>query len=423
MLALPSISRRHGRKAGVTLGLSLALVLSASGAQARITSPFEPASTIELAPGLTYSQGTMRTGSGLPQSVRVGTVDPAQPSVRIRSLLSNDLVVRRELPSQLAIRKSGPGMKAMLATNGDMSRRERLDAYAAPHSMHVAGGELMVAQVCTRPTLGLDRAGHARIDDVRMHITMTEIGRRVGWRIHRVNTHRDDTMTVLFTRRFASSTQTKPGGIEVILDLEDILRPNGLQTVRVLAVRRGAGNTALTAGRAVLSVKSDRADWVKRLKVGQRLLLQTTVVRKVDSSCGGTVSAATGWDDIVEALGGNYFTARGGAVAAPSRAVYAPGSERHPRTNVGITADGRVLMVTVDGRQPGYSIGVTLAEMGQLMTSLGARTSFNLDGGGSTVMARRFLADDRFAVTNRPSDGRERLATQALAVFEVGPGT
>jgi hypothetical protein len=33
-------------------------------------------------------------------------------------------------------------------------------------------------------------------------------------------------------------------------------------------------------------------------------------------------------------------------------------------------------------------------------------------------MARRFLADGRFAVTNRPSDGRERLATQALTVFQ-----
>ena len=91
------------------------------------------------------------------------------------------------------------------------------------------------------------------------------------------------------------------------------------------------------------------------------------------------------------------------------------GSQRHPRTNVGVTDDGRVLMVTVDGRQPGYSVGVSLAEMGQLMTSLGARDSFNFDGGGSTVMARRFLADGRFAVTNRPSDGRE-------AAGHPGPG-
>ena len=116
---------------------------------------------------------------------------------------------------------------------------------------------------------------------------------------------------------------------------------------------------------------------------------------------------------------GNHFTARNGDVAAPPYRVYPPGSRRHPRTNVGVTPDGRVLMVTIDGRQAGYSVGVTLAEAGRLMLSLGARHAFNLDGGGSTYMGRR--VNGEFKVANRPSDGRERLATQALAAFEVVP--
>ena len=95
------------------------------------------------------------------------------PSVRLRSLLSNDLVVGRERATQLAQRLSAPGMVAMVATNGDMSTEGRVDAYAAPQSMAVSGGELLVAQACTRPTLGIDRAGEARIDDVRVHVTMS----------------------------------------------------------------------------------------------------------------------------------------------------------------------------------------------------------------------------------------------------------
>jgi exopolysaccharide biosynthesis protein len=74
------------------------------------------------------------------------------------------------------------------------------------------------------------------------------------------------------------------------------------------------------------------------------------------------------------------------------------------------------LMVTVDGRR-GASRGMTLAEMGQLMQSLGAKHAFNLDGGGSTVMARFKKDIGRFAVDNKPSDGRQRPATQALAAF------
>jgi exopolysaccharide biosynthesis protein len=91
-----------------------------------------------------------------------------------------------------------------------------------------------------------------------------------------------------------------------------------------------------------------------------------------------------------------------------------------PRTNVGITADGIVLLVVVDGRQSGYSIGMTLSEMGDLMLSLGAVSAFNLDGGGSSVMATRRSGADRISVSNRPSDGRERSLTQALAAFAVG---
>jgi hypothetical protein len=411
------------RVASVALTIALVATAFATAVQAKPAKPFTPTSYIDLSPGISYTKGTMRTGrSGLIQSVRVATIWPTNPSVRLRSLLSNDLVIRRELPTKMAQRKSGPGMVAMVATNGDMSTEGRLDAYAAPQSMAVSGGELLVAQACTRPTLGVDSAGNARIGDVRVHITMTKVGRKVAKQVHRVNTHRDDIKPVLFTSRFASSTQTDPGGVEVILSLPDILRPNGVQEVRVQDVRHGAGNTPLGPGMAVLSVNGPNNDWVKKMRVGQAWRLETIVVRKVDNSCGGRIEAAAGWADTVEAVGGNHFTLREGAVAAPSRQVYAAGSQRHPRTNVGVTADGRVLMVTVDGRQPGYSIGMTLKEMGRLMASLGAVHAFNMDGGGSTLMAKRSLTTGRFGVANRPSDGRQRLATQALAAFQFTLG-
>jgi hypothetical protein len=223
---------------------------------------------------------------------------------------------------------------------------------------------------------------------------------------------------VLYTKRFASRTRTAYGGIEVVLDLEGKLQANGTQQVRVIKVRRGGGNTPLRAGQAVLSVKNPKHRWVYELRLGQRFPLFTQIVQSDGNPCSSAMAAAPGFDDIVEAQGGNYFTLRGGTIAAPSSAKYVPGSQRHPRTGLGITEDGRVLMVTVDGRRTG-SAGVTLAEMGQLMRSLGAKHAFNLDGGGSTVMARRNASSGRFEVANRPSDGRQRLATQAFAAFRV----
>jgi hypothetical protein len=433
MRPAPFVPQQAARIVSIALGLAVMSMAFAPAVGARIRTPFTPISTIELSPGITYSKGTMRTGWGsLIQSVRVVTVWPSHPAVRLRSLLSNDLVVGRERPTRLAQRLSGPGMVAMVATNGDMSTEGRVDAYAAPQSMAVSGGELLVAQACARPTLGIDRAGRARIDDVRVRMTMRPApssqtlsgrpGRGVVRQIHRVNTHRDDAGTVLFTSRFAASTQTAPGGLEVIVSLPDILRPNALQEVQVLEMRPGAGDTPLGPGMAVLSVRDPQDHWVRRLQPGQRMRLKTRIVHRVDQRCGGTIEAAPGWGDTLEAIGGNHFTLRNGALASPHRDVYPGSVKREPRTNVGVTADGRVLMVTVDGRQPGYSVGVKLAEMGALMRSLGAVSAINLDGGGSTLMAKRSLTTGRFSVANRPSDGRQRPATQALAAFQYTPG-
>jgi len=421
------------RIVSVALGLAVIATAIAMPVGARIRSPFTPTSHVELSPGITYTKGKMRTGwRQYPQSVRVATIWPKHPSVRLRSLLSNDLVVERERVTRLAKRLSGPGMVAMVATNGDLSTKDRVDAYAAPQSMAVSGGELLVAQGCTRPTLGIDAAGNARIDDVRVHVTLRPTadsqtppggsGQQVRWQVHRVNTHRDDRKPVLFTSRFAASTQTAPGGLEVVISLPDILRPKHVQEVQVLEVRPGAGDTPLGPGMAVLSVQDPTNTWVGRLQPGQRMRLKTMVVHKVDKRCGGKIEAAPGWGNTVEAIGRNNYTLRNGALASPRRDVYPGTVRRDPRTNVGVTADGRVLMVTVDGRQRGYSIGVRLAEMGRLMGSLGAVTAINLDGGGSTVMAKRSLRTGRFSVANRPSDGRQRRATQALVAFQYTPG-
>lgn len=420
MNSSPTSRTLVARVALATLSLTILATPMASSVRAEITQPFQPRSSVALAPGIDFEVGTMRTTGDRPQSVRVATVETRRSNVRLKSVLSNDRVVKREVVTSMAIRTSAPERQAMVATNGDMSTRDRVDAYAAPQSMAASGGELLLAQACTRPTLGIDPDGEAHIGDVRVHVTAVPPGRTLPKQIHRVNTHRDDSKTVLFTRRFAASTRTR-GGLEVVLQLEDTLRPIGSQEVKVLNIRRGVGNTTLRVGQAVLSVNNPKAGWVYDLRVGQRFELTTQVVREVDNRCGGTIAPASGWSEVSEALGGNHFTARNGRLAAPSRSVYPAGVQRHPRTGVGVTADGRVLMVTVDGRRSA-SAGVTLAEMGRLMLSLGAEHSFNLDGGGSTVMARRILQSGEFKVANRPSDGQQRPATQALVAFEVASG-
>jgi exopolysaccharide biosynthesis protein len=97
-----------------------------------------------------------------------------------------------------------------------------------------------------------------------------------------------------------------------------------------------------------------------------------------------------------------------------------PGSDHftrapHPRTAVGLSGDGRrMLMLVADGRREGVP-GPTLPELAGLMVELGACTALNLDGGGSSAL----WVGDR--IVNEPSDGLERRVGNHLAVV-TAPG-
>jgi hypothetical protein len=85
---------------------------------------------------------------------------------------------------------------------------------------------------------------------------------------------------------------------------------------------------------------------------------------------------------------------------------------REPRTAVGVSEDGKkVILVTVDGRRA-TSHGGTLYEMAELLIELGAYRGLNLDGGGSTTM---YVASEG-GVVNRPSRGWEREVVNHIGV-------
>lgn len=74
---------------------------------------------------------------------------------------------------------------------------------------------------------------------------------------------------------------------------------------------------------------------------------------------------------------------------------------RHPRTAIGIKSDGKIILLTVDGRQEN-SAGMSLHELTSTMRWLGCVSAINLDGGGSTTL---WVADK--GVINYPSDNKK----------------
>ena len=119
-------------------------------------------------------------------------------------------------------------------------------------------------------------------------------------------------------------------------------------------------------------------------------------------------------------VGGHPVLLRGG-VRQPLDNADPMVVRRHPRTVLGWTAKGALLLVTIDGRQPGYSEGATLYEAMDLLSELGATNAINLDGGGSTTFALR--CGGSACVANRPSGRSERPVPVALALVPAAGAT
>ena len=85
---------------------------------------------------------------------------------------------------------------------------------------------------------------------------------------------------------------------------------------------------------------------------------------------------------------------------------------RHPRTLIGVDGQDDIWLVTIDGRQPALSLGMSFTELQALSRRLGLRSALNLDGGGSTTMVVRGN------IVNHPSDpAGPRPVSDAILVF------
>jgi hypothetical protein len=146
-----------------------------------------------------------------------------------------------------------------------------------------------------------------------------------------------------------------------------------------------------------------------------RLLTRGTRVR-LDVAYAPVEGEPKSWQLAQDIVGGAGLLIRDGRdVEDWSIEQFNPGfaENRHPRTMIGTAADGTIWLVTVDGRQPELSVGLSLIELRALARRLGLVNALNLDGGGSTTMWVQG------AVMNKPSDVTgPRKVSDALLVYQ-----
>ena len=370
---------------------------------AAVSAGYVSAGRAPVAPGVHHDWGTIQTTRAGRQAVHLLEVRAGTPEISLEASLAGDRITRLETTSSQALRKSSEGHRAVAAINGDVWSGFASPTQFAPNGVHIQAGELVTAVRAARPTFGIDASGRPLIGNVL-------VSGSVGWpdgtiaMIERVNQKRTNGGLVLYTPRFGPATPGDVGGTDVVLaGLALPLTPTGVHQAVVLEVRPAAGGIPIAPDTVVLNGPAGAS--LDALEQGDPLSL--------------SFSITPGWESVREAVGGRELIVRDGATYIFPRPATA--DELHPRTALGITAAGDLVMATVDGRESGYSTGVDLGELAELMRSRGAVQALNMDGGGSTTMAVRLPGDVEVSVVNRPSDGHERALANSLIVLSSAP--
>jgi exopolysaccharide biosynthesis protein len=310
-------------------------------------------------------------------------LDPAR--VSLASGLSNGKVMESERVEGIAARH-----QAVAAVNGGFFNVKN----GEPTGLLKVAGELVSDSGITRGLVAIKGSATSRPElefdqaSVRMLLKVKNAGTDQTIAIDGVDTTRERGKLMIYTPSYHADTDTAANGIEWVLSG----RP-----LQVTLIRRDAGRTPIPRDGAVLSYGGlDPPSPLSMVAIGTRVTLE--IAWKPLHALSPRFL-----DQAQHVVNGAGLLKRNGLAITNWRWAENLNPQtfidmRHPRTMIGVDHRGQIWLVAVDGRQPDYSIGMTLPDLVRLADRLGLRDALNLDGGGSTTMVVKGK------VVNRPSD-------------------
>jgi hypothetical protein len=368
----------------VVIGALVALVLaSPAAAQPKL-----------LMPGVTYDKQVQFTFHG-PAVLHVLTMPRPGGLWELKPVLSNDAILGTEKVTAIQQRLSP--LATVAGVNGD-----RFAANGRPSGILMRGGALEHAPGDNRSSIGFDSAGSLRVERVRLLLSWQGAGQRQ--RFTAVNNSPSSSGTSLYTPAWGPATPAAAGSVELVLRPFPATTPNVEVSGPVSAIA-GGGGTPIPPDGAVLVARGTAATNRVRAEAPLGTTVRIRVILQPD------------WSGVTDAIGGGPVLVRSGKAVFNANEAFVASQLAlpEPRTAVGQLADGRLVLVVVDGRRPGYSTGMTNFELALALVRIGAVSGAALDGGGSSTMA----FDGQ--LLNRPSGTTgERPVSEALLVGYLG---
>jgi len=346
-----------------------------------------------LMPGVTYEKQVQFTFHG-PSVIHVLTMPRPGGLWAIKPVLSNDAILGVERVT--AIQQRVSPLATVAGVNGD-----RFVATGRPSGILIRDGRLEHGPGDSRSSIGFDTSGNLRVERVRLLPTWQGTGQRQN--LSAVNNSPSSSGTSLYTPAWGPATPSAPGSVEVVLHPFPATFPNTEVSGQVTEVR-GGGATPIPADGAVLVARGTAATNRVRNEAPAGATVRVRLVLQPD------------WAGVADAVGGGPALVRGGKAVFNAGEAFVPSQLAlpEPRTAVGQLADGRIILVVVDGRRRGYSSGMTNFELALALVRLGAVSGAALDGGGSSTMA----FDGQ--LLNLPSGTSERAVSDAVLMVYSG---
>jgi hypothetical protein len=376
--------------AGLAIFVTMGILVRAGASDAR-----DPKSE----PGVSYKNDRV---ARVPWSIHVVKVDRSRKDLAFYAPLAKDKVLGVSLIAEQARAVPREIGRAIAGVNGDFYDRDNPTYAGDPRGLQIITGELVSAPstVC----VWFDAKGNPHLDDVKGDFKVTwPDGRKTPFGL---NQRRGSSTAVLYTPTYGPSTRAQ-GGREVILEKDGNgpwlpLQAGQTYRGRVREVQT-TGNTRLAAGALVLSLGPQLLARLPEVAPGAVLEISTTTTPDLT----GVKTAIAGGPALIK--DGKPFSLKtpptGTSGDYSERSKY----ERHPRSAVGWSPT-HVFLLTVDGRQPGLSMGMKLAEVAEYMVGLGCTDAMNFDGGKSAQM---WMSGE---IMNSPCQGEDTVANCLLVV-------
>ena len=372
--------------------LALASILAVVLATGVWTGPAGAQAT-QLFPGAAYEQSVEFTPHG-PVAIHVVRGPRPVGLYRLRPVLSNESIVQRETLSAMERRVSTQATS--VGVNGDYFS----PSDGRPSGILLRDGVLATPPNASRSSTGVTLDGLLDVRRVSFRGTWRGSGQRRA--LNFLNKTPGTNGISLFTSDWGSTTPRVAGAFAVVLGSFPPATPNTDLAVPV-ASAGPATSVRIQPGSAVLVARGNAATKLQaEAQPGSVVTLRLVLTPD--------------WAVVSDAIGGGPVLVRDGVPVYRSNEAFTISqlAPRGPRTAVGQRADGGIVFVTTDGRQPGLSVGMTNFELAQTLVRYGVVRGMALDGGGSSTMAFEGT------VLNSPSDGRERAVSTALMLQYYG---